>query len=116
MRGENTITRMQSKETRDAVEKCIGRTYRGSINSYINSKGAFVTTKRLNLLKRKSCTGCIICDAEDEVINEDLYEQCLHIDDIKQDKLYQIIVNWNEYQSEYGTECDPEVEIIEVDE
>lgn len=52
-------------------EKCKGRMYRCSTNTYLNSKGAYVEIVRMNPLKRMSCKGCEKCGWMDEWLFED---------------------------------------------
>lgn len=64
-KGLEAVTSLQS------ASKCKGHVFRGKLSSYLNSKGHYVLTQSMILLKRKSCQGCEQCDGLNS-FNEDL--------------------------------------------
>ena len=72
------------------MNKCIGLTYRGRVNNFISRNGEYVRTERLVKLKKKSCTGCEICEVMLDSVAETFYDTeglCMQ-DSIENGKLY----------------------------
>lgn len=61
------IEELERTEDRSA-EKCKGRFFRYSENSFVSSHGSIEIRRSYRLLKRKSCPGCDMCRQLDEDI------------------------------------------------
>lgn len=78
----------------DKSSTCKGQIYRARINRYQITRGDFVETRIMNLLKRKSCTGCEECDWEDNIVSEIMFEEEMRPDlsHVKHGELYERII------------------------
>lgn len=78
----------------DESSPCKGYIYKARISRYENSRGDFLETRTMNLLKRKSCTGCEECGGEDDIISDITYaeEDKPDLSHVKHGELYERII------------------------
>ncbi len=76
----------------EKVEPCRGLYWRGRVNIWCN-ENIIQSKKSVQLLKRKSCSGCEYCDWILEFIKEDMGSQTGFdpLADIEDGKIYQIV-------------------------
>lgn len=95
--------------------KHTGLFFRGYNHVYY-SNGQFAQKRGYRLLKRKSCKGCPTCDF---ILNDLLQEDARNtedIGDIKNEKLYELVVRSDGGSYEYPNDVDYWAEFIEVKE
>lgn len=69
---EFKLIEMPSLYPEPVPETCKGLMYRCRVNIYQNSQGAYVETKRMVPLIRKSCTGCEKCGWLLDMLDEEI--------------------------------------------
>lgn len=101
------------------VGECTGLFYRCKVNSFINSKGAYVYQERMVPLKRMSCPGCVHCGDLLDELNEVAFDKYMNgpvIEKIKDSGLYKLQITNISTDWESGIVDDWDIEFVLVEE
>ncbi len=94
-------------------KRCRGLIFRASASQYFNINGIGQVI-RLRLLKRKSCSGCEYCGWMVNDFNESEYPQIRGMGNIRDRKIYKLIVTNESRDFETGYVDNYDFELTEV--
>lgn len=98
-------------------EVCGGLFYRGRVNHYINSNGAYIADVRMIPLRRKSCKGCERCGFLQDDLKESISCETFPImDNIIDGAIYELRVTNESTDWETGHVDDYDLEFFKIEE
>ena len=102
------LLRLEDKPIDPTIKECKGLFWRGSVSIFTDQSGRVKQSKEVRLLKRKSCSGCEICDWIIDHLREDVSCGC-------SDDILSNIEHGKLYTFGYGISTDRETGWKEID-
>ena len=95
----------------DPASLCLGQTYRCRRNTFVSSKGHFVSKVSMISMKKMSCAGCEYCIPMVEELNEVQHKSFApDVSELEDGKLYRLAITniFVDYETGYAEDWDLE--------
>lgn len=119
-----TAHKINSKPDRLTLEQhdtqsCKGLFFRAHMTKFMSSMHTleFVEKRRLRILKKRSCKGCVRCEGLREMLKESIFNEFApDVTHVKEGALYKLQCNATSTDPETGLVDDWELEFVEIKE